>query len=151
MKEEDRTTIKAWISIGGVLRGSEIADDHLAGLKRLYTKLVLTFIGSRIDFVEDLSRKKGVHRYDSLVFPDDMLIIHYVGAPFSGHISPEVVNNYEKLSEFGPNDGLTLLMDEITSQGLVINEIGLDHYYKDPNIDKKSIALLYTALELLSR
>ena len=73
MKEEDRTTIKAWISIGGVLRGSEIADDHLVGLKRFYVKLVLTFIGARIDFIEDLSRTKSVQRYDSLIFPDDLL------------------------------------------------------------------------------
>jgi len=151
MMEEDSGPIKAWVSIGGVLRGSEIADDYLSGFKRIYAKLVLTAIGAKMDFVEDLSHQKSVQRYDSLVFPDDLLIIHYVGTPFSGQISQEVGNNYEKLSAIGPNDGLTLLMDEVTNQGIVINEIGLDHYYKDPNIDEKSIALLFTALELMSR
>ena len=51
----------------------------------------------------------------------------------------------------GPNDGLTTLTDELTSQGIVITELGLDHYYSDPRIDQKAIALLHTALQIIHK
>ena len=46
---------------------------------------------------------------------------------------------------------LTTLTDELTPQGVVITELGLDHYYKHPNIDKKAIALMYTALQIIDK
>jgi len=92
--------------------------------------------------VEDLGYKKGNEHYASLKFPEDLLVIHFIGAPLSGQVSKEVKGQYGNLSKMGPNDGLTTLVDEIISQGMVITEGGLDHYYRDPEIDKKAIALL---------
>lgn len=149
MSSEDAKALKAWISIGGVLRGSQLADEHLTGLKRLYTKVMTFFIGSNLEFVEDLSRAKSIPRHDSLHFPEDLVIIHYVGAPLSGQLNNKVKKSFKKLSEIGPNDGLTLLADELIPQGIVITELGLDHYYRDPNINEKSIALMYTALQII--
>ena len=80
-----------------------------------------------------------------------MLIVHYVGAPLSSQVSKKVRKNFKMLSKMGPNDGLTTLMDELVPQGIVITELGLDHYYKDENIDKKTIALMYTALDILDK
>jgi hypothetical protein len=47
----------------------------------------------------------------------------------------------------GPNDGSTLLADELVPGGIVVTNIGLDHYYKDPIIELKTIALAYVVLE----
>jgi len=149
LSHDDSKLVKAWISIGGVLRGSEIADQYSSGLKRIWTKLILFFIGANIGFVEELSQEKSIARHDSLNFPKDLLIFHYIGAPLSSQVSKKVKSNFEILSEEGPNDGLTLLTDELTEQGFVITEIGLDHYYADPEIDKKAVALLHTALNIL--
>ncbi len=141
--------VKAWISLGGVLRGSAVADRYLTGLNRWYAKSILFFIGEKISFVEDIGTTASLKRYDSLKFSKDLLTIHFVGAPLSSQVSPKVKDTYQKLSRFGPNDGLTTLVDELTPDGIVITELGLDHYYKHEHIDRKTISLLRTALELL--
>lgn len=151
MSWNESKSIKAWISLGGVLRGSQVADNYLTGLNRLYAKTILFFAGGNIDFVEDLSIEKSIDRFNSLCFPEDLLIIHYVGAPLSSQVSKKVKKNFNILSKMGPNDGLTTLIDELTPQGIVITELGLDHFYKDENIDKKTIALMYTALDILKQ
>ena len=112
---------------------------------------MLFFLGAKFDFVEDLSQAKSIPRHDSLQFPEDLLIIHYVGAPLSGQLTQRVKKTFKTLSEMGPNDGMTTLTDELTSQGIVITELGLDHYYSDPHIDKKAIALLHTALQIIHK
>lgn len=117
----------------------------------MYAKTILFFAGGNIDFVEDLSIEKSIDRFNSLCFPEDLLIIHYVGAPLSSQVSKKVKKNFNILSKMGPNDGLTTLIDELTPQGIVITELGLDHFYKDENIDKKTIALMYTALDILKQ
>ena len=147
----DTENIKAWISIGGVLRGSKIADDHLKGAKGLFAKVASFFMGSGIEYIQDLSREKSILRHNSLKLPEDLLVIHYVGVPLSTHVNGEVKKNFNELSKIGPNDGLTTLTDELIPNGIVITELGLDHYFKDPKIDQKSIALLYTADMILQQ
>jgi len=151
MPKNELKAIKAWVSVGGVLRGSAVADKYLKGIKRLYAKIVLFFIGAKINLIDDLSQAESISRYNSLKFPDDLLIIHYVGAPLSGQLDAKVKKNFEMLSKMGPNDGLTTLTDELTPQGIVITELGLDHYYRDPHIDKKAIALLYAGLHIIDK
>jgi len=149
MSKADTKNIKAWISIGGVLRGSKIADDHLKGAKGLFAKVASFFMGSGTEYIEDLSQEKSVLRHNSLKLPKDLLIIHYVGVPLSTQVYGDVKKNFIELSKIGPNDGLTTLTDELTPNGIVITELGLDHYFKDPKIDQKSIALLYTAHKII--
>jgi len=149
MPEADTKNIKAWISIGGVLRGSPIASQYLRGIKKWYARTVLFFIGTDLDFVEDLSHERGTARHATLSFPEHLLILHYVGAPLSGQVSSSVTKEYKRLSVLGPNDGLTTLVDQLTPQGIVITELGLDHYYRDSEIDKKSIALAHTVVDLI--
>jgi hypothetical protein len=72
-----------------------------------------------------------------------------VGAPLSGQIAAYVQGRYDDLKSLGPNDGLTLLADELIDGGVVITDIGLDHYYLDPEIDLKTFALTAVILELL--
>ena len=149
LSQHEAKSVKAWISIGGVLRGSPVADNYLHGFKRLYAQFILFFIGEDIDFVEDLGSERSVKRHSSLTLPEDLLIIHFIGAPLSGQLNQEVENSYKQLSKLGPNDGLTTLVDELTPQGIAITELGLDHYYKHDHIDIKTISLIYTALELM--
>jgi hypothetical protein len=45
---------------------------------------------------------------------------------------------------------LTLLADEVLNSGRVVFEIGQDHYYRDPEIDLKALALACLVLEQLA-
>jgi len=74
-----------------------------------------------------------------------------VGAPLSGQVPPWTIGRYTVLRPHGPNDGLTLLSDELVAGGIVVTDLGLDHYYQDPAIDLKTIALTYVVLDELRR
>lgn len=141
LKPEETSSIKAWVSVGGVLRGSPVADTYLCWPKCWIAQIALLTKGKGIDLIEDVSYRKRSAQFGQLRFPDNIKIIHFVGAPLQSLIHKRVKDLYCAIKSSGPNDGLTPLADEITENGIVITEIGLDHHYKDPDIDKKTIAL----------
>lgn len=148
---EQLTHVKAWISIGGLLRGSPIADQAWKWPKSWLTRIVFFFKGLNLDVVKDLRTKKRREIFAQLKFPEHILLIQYVGAPLSGHIGEHVEGRYKDLRKHGPNDGLTLVADEVIEGAIVITDVGLDHYYLDPEIDLKTLALARVILDELER
>jgi hypothetical protein len=142
-------SVKAWISVGGILRGSPLADQAQVWPRSWWTKVVVFFLGFPQEIVENLSTKRRKEVFDTLTFPGHMLMLQYVGAPLSGQVSPDVRGRYRRLRELGPNDGLTLLPDELIPEGTVVTDVGLDHYYRDPEIDSKTFALTRVVLDML--
>ncbi len=143
--------ISAWISVGGLLRGSPYADRYLSGIKRWFAERMLRRRGQPAEMLEDLSTVRRRPAFDMLALPRNVLMLHYVGAPLSGDVRDETRGRYKILRRLGPNDGLTLLADELTERGLVVTEIGLDHYFRAPDIDLKTVALTYAVLDELAR
>jgi len=141
--------VKAWISVGGLLRGSPYADRFLKGHRRFFAKLGLAFNGLSPIVLDDLSTDVRRPAFDSLRLPLGLLTVQYVGAPLSGHLSKRSRHRYELVRSQGPNDGLTLLSDELIEGGVVVTDVGLDHYFRDPEIDLKTVALAYLVLERL--
>ena len=147
LKPEETTTIKSWISVGGILRGSPIADRYLTAPYSWMAEFVLWIKGKRIDIVKDLSYKKRKLSFEELKFSDHIKIIHLVAAPLSTNVDKAVRGRFKFMQKLGPNDGMTPLADEVTSNGIVIFEIGLDHYFRDRNIEMKTLALALVAIE----
>ena len=141
--------VKAWISIGGLLRGTPSADQALQWPKSWLVRAAFFFTGHRGEVIEDLSTKKRREVFAQLEFPEHIVTLQYVGVPLSGQIAEYVQGRYDDLKNLGPNDGLTLLGDELVEGGIVITDIGLDHYYLDPEIDLKTFALASVVLDLL--
>ena len=141
--------VQAWISIGGLLRGTPSADQALQWPKSWLVRAAFFFTGHRGEVIEDLNTKKRREVFAQLEFPGDMLTLQYVGAPLSGQIAEYAQGRYDDLKNLGPNDGLTLLADELVDGGIVITDIGLDHYYLDPEIDLKTFALASVVLDML--
>ncbi|MEO6166134.1 MAG: hypothetical protein ABIO46_08360 [Chitinophagales bacterium] len=141
LKPEETKPIKAWVSVGGVLRGSPVADTFLCWPKCWIAEIGLMTKGKKINLLQDVSYKKREQEYKQLPFPDSIKIIHFVGAPMATMINKDIRGLYCSIKSLGPNDGLTPLADEVTANGIVVSEVGLDHHYRDPNIDKKTIAL----------
>ena len=140
-KPEETKSIKAWVSVGGPLHGSPVADTYLCWPKYWIAKIGLMTVGQNISLVKDVSYKKRAEEFNHLVFPDNIKIVHFVGAPLATQIHKRIKANYCSIKKLGPNDGITPLADEITDNGIIISEIGLDHYYRSPGIDKKTLAL----------
>ena len=76
--------------------------------------------------------------------------MQYVATPLSGDITDNVRSRYAYLRKYGPNDGLTLLADELMPDGITIIEPGVDHFYRDPEIDLKSLAIANLVAEELT-
>lgn len=148
LKEEEISSVKAWVSVGGILRGSPVADKYLCWPKCWIAEIGLFFVGQNINLIRDMSYIKGKKEYAKLQFPQHIKRIHFVGAPLSTQIHKRIKSNYCSIKEFGPNDGITPLADEVTEGGIVVSELGFDHFYKHSHIDKKTIALALTILNI---
>ncbi len=143
--------VKAWISIGGLLRGSPEADQALTWPRSVWTSIVFLFAGVPKDTVKSLQTGKRREMFATLNFPPHILMLQYVGVPLSGQIEDYVKGRYKSLRELGPNDGLTLLADELIPGGIVVTDIGLDHFYADPEIDLKTFALAQVVMDEVER
>ncbi len=146
---QDLDFVRGWVSIGGLLRGSKVADANLDWPKRWLVAIVGWFVGISVDMVESLSTERSLQRLNRLSIPKHVKILHFVGVPLSGTVIPEVMDAYVEMRKFGPNDGVALLSDELLPEGHVILAIGLDHWFRDPEIDLKTLALAQIILDLM--
>ncbi len=137
----------SWVNVGGILNGSPIADDYLSAPKCWFAELMLWTKGQTIEVVKDISHDKRSKSFAALLFPKHIQIINFVGVPLTAQVHKRIKGQYCSIQKtFGPNDGLTTIPDEITPNGVVISELGLDHYFKDDAIDTKTLALACLAV-----
>jgi uncharacterized protein YkvS len=148
LNPEETKSIAAWVSVGGILRGSPIADDYLSAPKCWLAEFSLWIKGRNLDIVKDMSYKRRSDYFKDLSFPANLKIIHFVAVPLATQIADEVKDRYCSMIRFGPNDGLTPIADELTENGIVISEIGLDHFFRDKDIDEKTLALALIAMDI---
>jgi hypothetical protein len=146
MQPEDTESIKTWISICGIIRGSPVADIHLSGPKSWYAGALLWTKGQNLDFLKDLSYDFRKRDYKNLDFPKHLKIVQLIAAPLATQISKEISGRYTSMLDLGPNDGVTPLIDELIDNGTIVVELGLDHYFRDPHIEKKTMALALAAI-----
>jgi hypothetical protein len=148
LKAEDILSVKAWVSVGGILRGSPVADKYLCWPKCWIAEIGLMFVGQKISLVQDVSYKKRTADFNNFRFPEHIKRVHFIGAPLSTQIHKRIKSNYCSIKEYGPNDGITPLADEVSDGGIVVSELGFDHYYKHPDLDKKTLALALTVIKM---
>lgn len=134
--------VKAWVSIGGLLRGSPYADYLLKPWRRWAVYVVGGLRGRPVGLLKNLTTEVRRPAFERVDLPDHLLTLQYVGVPLSGHIGPAVEGRHKIIRPLGPNDGLTLVADELIEGGLAVTAVGLDHYYRHPDIDLVTVALL---------
>jgi hypothetical protein len=149
LSPEATNHVKAWISVGGLLRGSPYADYNLRWPRRWVVNAMLKLNDHHPDTLRTMSTTVRRPAFDQIRLPHHLFTVQYVAVPLSGHIEEAVHRRYDILSANGPNDGLTLLADELVPGGVVVTDIGLDHYYRDPIIGLKTVALAYVVLRAL--
>ncbi|MBI2752092.1 MAG: hypothetical protein HYX46_01020 [Betaproteobacteria bacterium] len=140
--------VKAWVNIGGLLHGSSLADEAVKWPTRWYVKFFITG-GRSFDGIDSLTTKRSVDRARRLGLPDDVVVVNYVAIPLSGQVSNRARLGYSLLRNEGPNDGLTQIVDEIPSRSITIAELGLDHFFDDPEIHLKTVALARTVIRFI--
>lgn len=141
-------SVKAWVNIGGVLRGSALADKALTWPTCWFVKLFV-IDGDSFDGIESMATLRSAQRADRITLPSDILVMNYVGIPLSGQVSDRARLGYSLLRADGPNDGLTRIVDEIPAASITIAELGLDHFFSDPEIHIKTVALANTVIRMI--
>jgi len=137
--------VAAWFNIVGVLQGSPLADARLR-------QLLEDRIGDvDIAGVESLTTGRSRQRYHAFRIPEPVLVVNYIGIPFTGSVSSLAHEGFLQLREHGPNDGLSLLSDLIVPGGLTLAELGSDHFLLGGQIDFTTVALAVTVIRWLER
>lgn len=141
-------SVTAWVNIGGVLRGSPLADRALTWPACWFVKLFVirggTFAG-----IKSMTTRRSAERADRLRLPPDILVMNYVGIPLSGQVTERARLGYALLRDDGPNDGLTNVIDATHPAGITLPELGLDHFFSDPDMHIKTLALSNTVIRLM--
>jgi len=146
----ETTSIKAWLSVGGLIHGTFLADRVVSWPKSWVARVI--FSAEKIDFrsLPGLTTTASRTRMEGIKLPPHILVLQYVAAPLSGDIADDVKGRYAYLRQYGPNDGLTLLADELLPHGITVLEPGLDHFYRDPEINLKSLAIANLVADALT-
>jgi hypothetical protein len=146
----ETTSVKAWLSVGGLIRGTYLADRVITWPASWIARFIFSLEKTDFRSVPGLTTKASRARWNSIKLPPNILIVQYVAVPLSGNIADDVRGRYNYLRKFGPNDGLTLLADELMPGGITIVELGFDHFYRDPEINLKSLAIADLVAERLN-
>jgi hypothetical protein len=141
--------VLAWVSIGGVVRGSPLADEALEPRLCWLVKSQFAREGFDLEGLESLQTERRRAAAEGMEFPDGLLRLSYVAVPLSGDVGKRARFTYRRMRDDGPNDGLTLLIDELIPGGHVIVELGSDHYFQRPDQPQRTLALLTVVLTRL--
>jgi hypothetical protein len=151
LQPSETGSVKAWVSVGGLMRGTILADEVTSWPESTVARIIFRFEGMQFRGVAGLTTSASQKRMNAIRLPPSILVIQFIAAPLSGDITADVRSRYLKLRRFGPNDGLTLLADESVPNGVTIFEPGLDHFYQEPDIYLKSLALINIIADALAR
>lgn len=142
LRPGEARAVRAWVNVGGLLRGTPLAD--------LATTWPMSWLAAAYfawrdqppgASVTSLRTDRSSARLERQRLPDGLRIVNLVGIPLSGQIGPHARFGYARLARHGPNDALTPIADILAHGGVTIAEIGLDHYFADPEIDLKTAAI----------
>ena len=134
---ENISSIKAWINVCGILKGSPVADLWLPPLKRWWLSCGLFCIGKKVDLkalLMDISYSRCRKKYKTLKIPSEIITINLIAAPLAQ------LKKNKKIPI--PNDGFSPLADLITEDGIVVIEAGLDHFLRGIDLNKRMAVLL---------
>ena len=150
LSPDETVRVKAWISVGGLFRGTPLADFATRWPRSWIVRMMFLYSRTGFQSLPGLTTKASQTRLDQIKIPGRIMLVEYIAVPLSGDIYGSVKSRYLRLRKDGPNDGLTLLADELLPNGISVIEPGVDHFYDDPDIEAKSLALANITTETLA-
>lgn len=145
---EEAGAVRAWVNVGGLLRGTPLADLATTWPTSWAAAAYFAWRGQPPGTsVASLRTDRSSARLERQRLPDGLRVVNLVGIPLSGQIGPHARFGYARLARHGPNDALTPIADILAHGGVTIAELGLDHYFADPEIDLKTTAVTLLVLE----
>jgi hypothetical protein len=143
--------VVGWLSIVGAVRGSPLADRVLETDLCWFVEGKLGWEGFDLGGLQSMRASTGRVAFDALHFPAHVRIVSLVAVPLSGHISERGAFGYARMRELGPNDGLTLLADELIPGGAALLLPETDHFLGPGAQELWSTAVIRVLMSELSR
>ncbi len=124
------SNVAGWINVGGITNGSPIVTWILARkIPTLIARALFWWRRRELQFLYDLDRRQGAPLDFELRPPSHLRMIHVVGFPLKHHLSNNHSRTWHRrISEFGPTDAATVLIDNCRLPGIVLPIWGADHY-----------------------
>lgn len=140
--------VAAWASVGGLHRGTVLADEGLRWPRRWLARLLL---GSRaLQAIRSVTVAESRPRWERRVrLPERLVTLQLVGVPLSTQVGGAARRRWKRLARLGPNDGLTTLEDQLLDGTLVLFLPGVDHFFRDEEIGLKTLAVANVLLDHL--
>ncbi len=127
LRPEETQNIVGWLSVVGAVRGSPLAERVLDPDFCWFVNHQLANDGFDMAGLRSMQAKRSRPLFDSLHIPPNVRIVSLVAVPLSGNITPRGWFGYSRLRSHGPNDGLTLLSDELIPGAVPLLLPGSDH------------------------
>lgn len=152
LDDRERSAVKVWLNLGGILRGTPLVDYFEALPQRLLLDFYAWAKGWDRQAIPSMGTVASRKRYSRLQLNSDLVVINYVGIPLSGQLSQYGETGYRMLRSHGPNDGLALVTDAIAPGSLTVVALGSDHFFAEhPQIDRKTRALMRLVVAYASK
>lgn len=145
LKSTEAASVIGWVSMVGVIRGSPLADRILERDLCWFIKLKLGLEGFDLEGARSMQTSRARRAFENLRFPAHVRVFAYMAIPLSGHITERGSFGYGRMRELGPNDGLTLLADELIPRAVPLLAPGVDHFLGSKDQDLWSTALFRMA------
>lgn len=141
--------VAAWVNIGGLLHGTAIADYWDTWPRSWLAAIGFAFRGHHTRAIPTMATAASRARIAASQLPPHVLVVSYLAVPRERDLTDWTRGNYAILAEHGPNDGLTLLADAIVPQGITVAEVGFDHFFRTPDLDRRIAAMTLALLATL--
>jgi hypothetical protein len=144
LNTNDLASVKAWINVCGILKGTPVADYWSKPFKKLWLSCGLFCIGKHNVNLKGLlncmSYIQCKERYKTLKIPSNIYTVNLLATEF-GREKKSIIRQ--------PNDGYSPLLDSIIGNGAVVIEAGTDHTFKNRNLNVRMVSLLHYIVEHL--
>lgn len=125
---QETGAVIGWLSLVGVVQGSPLADRVLEPDLCWFTELSLGLEGFDLDGAMSMRTTQRRPEFEGLAFPAHVRTLVFMAVPLSGHITDRGAFGYARMRVHGPNDGLTLLADELIPGAVPLLVPGMDHF-----------------------
>lgn len=138
--------IKCWLSISGLTVGTPMVAKTLGNHFRfLVLSIYLRLKGQSLATLKELSDE---HSYSKMRLKNlPFKTINVAGFCIASQVSQSSIKQYSYLTEFGPNDGVTILADVVEDFDYSYAIWGADHYMRSHGLS----LLLYRMLHYIEK
>jgi len=145
---ETLSSIKAWINVSGILKGSPAADHWQQPGKKLWLRCGLFFARKwkvpLTQLLNDLSYNRRKQNAQELNISKNIYTINLIAG--------KLKSLKDRAKVLFPSDGYSPLLDEIAKDGDVVFEMNANHTYKGVDLNVRMVVLLrYIVNELQNK